>query len=84
MNQTLTWTSKVAGIVTSMNFLQKKMEKQKQSPPAKASMIITEDDIAEEMRTGVDELLTKFDDVSIIHYLTSVHKANAGLGTWTL
>ncbi|UZP32299.1 hypothetical protein NXS19_000115 [Fusarium pseudograminearum] len=31
-------------------------------PPAKASMVITEDDIAEEMRTGVDELLTKFDD----------------------
>ncbi|KAF0640555.1 hypothetical protein FPSE5266_10081 [Fusarium pseudograminearum] len=62
MNQTLTWTSKVAGIVTSMNFLQKKMEKQKQNPPAKASMVITEDDIAEEMRTGVDELLTKFDD----------------------
>ncbi|KAK8022384.1 hypothetical protein PG993_013151 [Apiospora rasikravindrae] len=92
VNQSMLWTSKTAGIVTSMNFmLQKKKEQEEENDPdLNPALKITKEQIDKEVLKDLNKLVDKFDeelascntDDKVIGDLAILDSKDAG-GAWT-
>ncbi|KAK8099886.1 hypothetical protein PG999_010260 [Apiospora kogelbergensis] len=92
VNQSMLWTSKTAGIVTSMNFmLQKKKDQEEENDPdLNPALKITKEQIDKEVLKDINKMVDKFDeelsscnaDDKVIGDLAILDSKDAG-GAWT-